>query len=146
MQIGEKRIYNDAFSEKGLNNVILWEVQNIMDEQLIRLKFISKNSSNRQGIWLRTDKGILIPELGDRIFPSLNLWEDTSPKEVICKCFSNEGKLSIYNIWDKGNGSQSQSYTSGMLIDEKNGVLTYSCNDYGFNSTFSDLVFSLEKL
>jgi hypothetical protein len=33
-----------------------------------------------------------------------------------------------------------------MLIDENDGILTYRCNDYGFETTFNDLVFSIEKL
>ncbi|GGB44445.1 hypothetical protein GCM10007199_07330 [Fictibacillus barbaricus] len=54
--------------------------------------------------------------------------------------------MSIYNIWDEGDGKESQAYSSGMLISEKNGVLVYKCNDYGFETDFSSLVFSLEKL
>lgn len=147
MEIGQEKIYNEAFAEKGLNNVILWDVQNIKDGQLIRVKFISKSSQHRQGLWLRTDEGIVIPELSVEIFPSVTLWEDTAPKEVICKCFSKNGNLSVYNIWDKGNGSQSQGYTSGMIIDERDdGILIYKCNDYGFETDFTDLVFSIEKL
>jgi hypothetical protein len=146
MEIGKERIINEAFLEKGLDNVILWDVQKIKDCQLIKVKFISKNSSHRQGIWLRTDKGIVIPELSDEKYPSITLWEDTAPQEIICKCYTDDGNLSIYNVYDKGNGRQSQSYTSGMLIEEKNGVLLYKCNDFGFETDFSDLVFSIEKL
>ena len=57
-----------------------------------------------------------------------NLWEDTSPEEVIIKWHTNDGKLSIYNIWDEGDGRESQSYSSGMLISEKDGSLVYKCN------------------
>jgi hypothetical protein len=147
MEIGKKKIYNEAFAERGLNNVILWDVQSIKDRQLIRVKFISKSSQYRQGLWLRTDEGIVIPYLSDEIFPSITLWEDTAPKEVICKCFSKDGNLSVYNIWDEGNGRQSQMYTSGMLIDEQDdGILIYKCNDNGFETDFTDLVFSIEKL
>jgi hypothetical protein len=32
MLIGQKRIYNDAFIEKGLDNVILWDVQKVMED------------------------------------------------------------------------------------------------------------------
>jgi hypothetical protein len=147
MEIGQKRLFNDAFAEKGLNNVVLWDVQNIKDGQLIRVKFISNSSPHRQGLWLRTDEGIVIPELSDEIFPSITLWEDSAPKEVICKCFSKDGNLSVYNVWDEGNGRQSQLYTSGMLIEEKgDGILIYNCNDYGFETDFTDLIFSIEKL
>ncbi|ALC88911.1 hypothetical protein AM500_03175 [Bacillus sp. FJAT-18017] len=147
MEIGQKKIFNKAFVEKGMKDVVLWDVLKIKDEELIRVKFISKRSPHRQGLWLRTDKGIVIPELSEEVFPSVTLWEDTAQQEVICKCFSTDGNLSLYNIWDKGNGSKSQGYTSGMLIEEHdNGILVYKCNDYGFETDFTDLVFSVEKL
>lgn len=147
MEIGQKKIFNKAFAEKDLSNVVLWDVQNIKNGQRIRVKFISKNSTHRQGLWLRTDEGIRIPVLSNEVFINVNLWEDTAPKEVICKCFSKDGNLSVYNIWDEGDGRRSQGYSSGMLIDEQeDGTLIYKCNDYGFKTDFTDLVFSIEKL
>ncbi|WP_129691686.1 hypothetical protein [Gottfriedia acidiceleris] len=146
MDTGIARIYSKSFSEKGMNNVIKWEVQPIKDQQLIKIKFINKGSFHRQGIWLKTDVGIEIPALSEEIYPSINLWEDTSPKEIICKCHSKNGYLSLYNIWDKGDGRQSQSYSSGMIVEEKEGNFIYNCNDFGFETNFDDLVFSIEKL
>lgn len=69
-----------------------------------------------------------------------------APQVVICKCHTSDGYLSIYNIWDKGKGRQSQSYSSGMLLEERNNIFTYKCNDIGFDTDFNDLVFSIEKL
>ncbi|ODG90029.1 MULTISPECIES: hypothetical protein [Bacillaceae] len=146
MDIGIERIYSKSFSEKGMSDVIKWEVQPIVDQQLIKIKFINKGSLHRQGIWLRTDKGIEIPALNEEIYPSINLWEDTSPKEIICKCHSKNGYLSLYNIWDEGDGRESQSYSSGMIVEEKDGIFIYYCNDFGFETNFDDLVFSIEKL
>ncbi|XRG77762.1 hypothetical protein V5E38_18325 [Rossellomorea sp. GAMAL-10_SWC] len=146
MDFGIERIYSKSFSEKGMSNVIKWEVQPIKDQQLIKIKFISKGSFHRQGIWLRTDMGIEIPALSEEIYLSINLWEDTSPKDIICKCHSKNGYLSFYNIWDKGNGRQSQSYSSGMIVDEQEGKIIYKCNDLGFETNFDDLVFLIEKL
>ncbi|RZT21626.1 hypothetical protein [Fictibacillus sp. BK138] len=67
MEIGQERIFNKAFNEKGLENVVLWDVQNIIDGQLVKIKFISKNSPHRQGTWIRTDKGIEISELNSEV-------------------------------------------------------------------------------
>lgn len=141
-----KRIFNRAFAEKGLHNVIKWDVQNIEDGQEIKINFISKGSPHRQGILLSSDNGILIPSLSNDKYPSISLWEDTAPEELICKCFTSEGYLSIYNIWDKGNGKQSQSYSSGMLLEERDNILIYKCNDIGFDTDFNDLVLTIEKL
>ncbi|WBW95242.1 hypothetical protein [Oceanirhabdus sp. W0125-5] len=141
IDIGIKKLYSDAF--EGRNDIIMWDVQQISNEQLIKVKFIKTNSNNKQGIWIATDKGI---EVNGNLYSQINLWEDTSPKEVILKCYTDVGLLSIYNIWDKGRGRNSQSYTSGMIIKEIDNVLYYYCNDYGFETDFNKLIFSIEKL
>ncbi|MCQ6268749.1 hypothetical protein M1K46_24560 [Fictibacillus sp. WQ 8-8] len=75
--------------------MVLWDVQNIQDGQLVKINFISKTSPHRQGVWLRTDKGIEISALKSEIYKSINLLEDTSPEEVIIKCHTNDGKLNV---------------------------------------------------
>lgn len=141
IDIGLKRLYSKAF--EGKNDIVMWEVQQISNEQLIKVKFIETNSTNKQGIWIATDKGI---EINGNLYSQINLWEDTAPKEVILKCYTDVGLLSIYNIWDDGRGRNSQSYTSGMIIKEEDNVLYYHCNDYGFETDFNKLIFSIEKL
>ncbi len=60
---------------------------------------------------------------------------------------SNCGTAVIYNIWDSGEGKESQSYTSGMMIDTSvAGVRRYSCNDIGSEPDFSNLIFELTIL
>lgn len=49
-------------------------------------------------------------------------------------------------MWDKGKGPDSQSHTSGMLLEEQGKLLTYYCNDIGFETNFDKLIFSIEKL
>lgn len=132
-----------GFEDKGKENVIKWEVQSIFDGQEVKLTFLGKNSPNRQGIWLKTDKGI---EVMGETFSSIELWEDTAPKDLLLKCFTDNGMLSFYNIWDKGDGKKSQSYSSGMVKEEKDQRVIYGCNDIGFETNFDKLVFSLEKL
>jgi len=146
MEIGKKRILNETFAEIGLNDVILWDVQDIQKEQMIKITFLQKNNDVRQGIWLRTDKGISLPELGDQKHKSIVLWEDTAPQTVVCNCFSSDGKLSLYNVFEDEDGRQSQLYTSGMLREEKEGVYIYKCKNYDLDDRFEDLMFSLEKL
>jgi hypothetical protein len=144
MNIGKERIYSKGFKkEKCLDEVIKWEVIDIENEEKIKITFLSNDSDNRQGIWLATDKGI---EIEGQLFPQINLWEDTAPKEVIIKCFTDVGLLSLYNIWDDGNGVESQVYSSGMIVEEKENKLIYRCNDYGFDTNFEKLIFSIEKM
>ncbi len=141
--IGKERIYNKAFADRGRENVILWDVQKVENGQLIKVTFMGKNSPYHQGIRLATDIGI---EVNGQVYPSIMLWEHTAPKEVICRCLTNDGLLSIYNIWDEGDGRESQAHSSGMLLEEKDNILIYHANDYGFETNFDKLVFSIEKM
>jgi len=93
MDIRKRKIINKAFAEKGIDNVIKWDIQKIKNEQEIRIEFISKDSNNRQGVWLKTDNGIEIPVGNNEIHPGILLWEDTAPKEVTFKCYTNDGFL-----------------------------------------------------
>ncbi|WP_054950186.1 hypothetical protein [Numidum massiliense] len=138
-----ERILNNAFFERGRNNVILWEAQPVSNGQEVKVRFICKNSPRRQGIWLRTDQGI---EVMGNLYKSISLWEDTAPKESVIKCYTKNGLLSFYNIWEGEYGRSSQSYSSGMLLEQKGNELIYSCNDYGFDTDFDKLVFSIGKL
>ena len=144
MQVGKEKIYNKSF--EGRNDVIMWDVIEIKNEQLLKIRFISKNSKNRQGIRLAIDAGEGHIEINGVSNKSMELWEDIAPKEFICKCCSNKGLLSVYNIWDKGKGRQSQLLTSGMLIEEEGNTAIYHCNDYGYETNFDKLIFSIEKL
>lgn len=141
VQIGKVRVMNQAF--EGRTDVIKWDIQKITNGQILKITFVSKNSPKRQGVRIATDKGI---EVNGEVFPSIQLWEDTAPKEVVCKCYTEDGFLSIYNMWDKGKGPESQSHSSGMLIKEDGNILVYQCNDIGFETNFDKLVFTIEKL
>ena len=138
-----ERIFNKGFIEKGKNDVIKWEKQLIEDGQEVKITFIDKNSEYRQGIWLKTDKGI---EVMGQTFSSIELWKDTAPNEVLIKCYTNNGILDFYNIWDNGEGKNSQKYSSGMILIQKSKELIYRCNDIGFETNFDKLIFSIEKL
>ncbi len=123
-----------------------WDVQEIRNNQLIKINFKRKEYNGRQGIRLQTDKGIIVPDLGEKVFKSIILWVDTSPEEVICKCLTSDGNLSLYNVWDEGCGQESQLDASGMLVKKIGDKLEYKCNNYDLTGSFSDLSFSLEKV
>jgi len=140
-KIGKEKIINKGF--EGREDVIKWDVQEITNEQTIKVTFISKNSPKKQGIRLATDKGI---EVNGQVFPSIQLWDDTAPCEVTCTCYTEDGCLNIYNMWDKGKGPESQSHSSGMLVTVEGNVITYRCNDIGFETNFDKLVFTIKKI
>ena len=140
----QERIYNEAFKLKGRNNVVKWDIVKIKNGEKVKVIFESVSSEWRQGVWLKTDKGIVVNGIH---CVSVDLWVDTAPKEVECECFTSDGFLSVYNIWNSGRGykRESQSFSSGMLIDEFSNSRRYHCNDIGFESNFDNLVFRIEK-
>lgn len=143
-KIGEIRLYNENF--KGRKDILLWDIMEIMSEQFIKITFIQNNSIYRQGIRLAIDSGEGKIEINGRSSRAIQLWADTAQKEFICKCKSEKGLLSIYNIFDKGTGRMSLGYTSGMLMEEVDEKIIYSCTDSGFETMFDKLVFCIEKI
>lgn len=136
-------IYSKAFLEKGISDIVKWDVIQIENHQRLKLKFESSNSAWRQGIWLKTNQGLI---LNDALFPSIELWIDTVPQEVMLECLTSDGLLHLYNIWDQGKGRGSQAWTSGMKIQVTDYQRIYHCNDIGLEAKFDSLVFRLEKV
>jgi hypothetical protein len=143
MKLPAVSIENRVLSGLCGRRSIHWDVVEINNEQAVRLTFLSVNSSWRQGVWLRSDPGITID---GEMHHSLQLWQDDSPSMVEMMVSAENGRLHVYNIWDshRGYGLESQSHTSGMLVEQTGKVRTYRCHDIGNNPDFSKLVFSLE--
>jgi len=147
MQLGKEKIYNDNFLKKGLDNIVRWDVLKINTKQEFYLEIISTNSNYKQGVRLAIDSGNGYVEINGIQAKEMHLWEDTVPKRIHVKCFSEEGVLSVYNVFDMGKergGIRSQMDSCGMIIGKKDNKLFYYCNDAGFNSDFDKLVFSIE--
>jgi len=137
----------DSIEDKALTAlcgrvVIKWDVVQVNRGQPIRLTFLSVNSPWRQGVRLGAHPGIVYGE----VHQGLQLWQDNSPTVVEMTVSSDDGRLHVYNIWDshRGYGAESQSHTSGMLVEQAGHVRTYRCHDIGDVPDFSKLVFSLE--
>jgi len=144
LAIGEERKMAKAW--EGRTDIIKWEVIEIENYQKIKFDFISSNSSCRQGFRIAIDFGDGKLKYEDIESKSFEIWMDNSPKSFVIECFSERGRLSLYNIWDEGSGSQSQCYTSGMLQQKEGKRIIYYCNDFGKETNFDKLVFSLEKI
>jgi hypothetical protein len=139
--VGKERLYNDAFTDR--EDVVLWDVLSVRDGEKLKLLFESKNSEWEQGVWLMCDKGLTVERQTGK---SVYLWYDHSPPEVVFICHTQEGLLSIYNVWDRGRGPESQSHSSGMLVEERSNGRQYCCNDIGFDTKFDKLVFRIERV
>lgn len=143
-KIGRVKTFSKAFENR--NDVVRWDVLNIKKEQDLKLEFISTNSNFKQGIRIAVDVGKGHVEVNGHKSRGIQLWQHTAPKIVYLKCFSSEGLLSIYNIWDMGRGSESQAHTSGMVIEKKGEKLIYKCNDFGYETDFDKLIFQIEMI
>lgn len=139
---GQKTM-NSAFMERGRHDVVMIDVFEVEDGDLLKLAFESTSSPWRQGVWLKTDDGLVINQAQ---CPSAQLWHDTAPKEVLIECHTSDKRLHLYNIWDRGNGQESQAWTSGMLVEELPNGRRYRCNDIGFDTDFAKLVFRIERV
>ena len=137
-----ERVLNSAFKERGRDDVVMIDVFPIRDGDQLKLTFEGKESPWRQGVWLKTDDHLTI---NGRQSQSVQLWHDTAPTEVLIECHTQNGYVHLYNIWDKGSGRESQSWSSGMLVEELPNGRRYHCNDIGFDTTFSRLVFRIER-
>jgi hypothetical protein len=143
IKLPDERVFNSAFKERGREDVVKIDVLPIHDGDQLRLVFESKNSPWRQGVWLKTDAHFLVNEHESS---SVQIWQDNAPNEVLIECHTRNGFLHLYNIWDKGSGRESQSWTSGMLVEELPNGRRYRCNDIGFDMSFAKLVFRVERI
>ncbi|KAB2929641.1 MAG: hypothetical protein F9K24_19235 [Leptonema illini] len=142
--VGKERLYNKNFGKD--KNIILWDVQNIENGQPIKIRFLKNNTNYRQGIRIAVDDGEGELEINGLKGRVMELWDDNTPNEIVCVCKAQEGKISVYNIWNERGYPESQSDSSGMVLEEKGNTLIYKCNDFGFESTFDKIIFSIEKM
>lgn len=141
-EIGRIVTYSKAF--EGRNDIVRWDVLNIEKEQEIRLKFISTNSEYKQGVRIAVDAGEGYLETNGVKSKGMQLWEHTAPNVVYLKCFSSEGLLSVYNIFERDGQIESQMHRTGMIKEEEGNKIIYRCNDTGRNTDFDKLVFQIE--
>ena len=129
--------------------VALYDTIPVPEQGKLTLRFHGTNSEWRQGVRLgemspNTDLRLTV---AGQTAPGMLLWEDTCPQAVEIAFEAPRGKLTVYNIWDVGNGqSASQVMGAGMQVEVSDDGRTraYRCNDGHEATTFDHLVFSLE--
>lgn len=148
--LGKKRILN-SFFVNCKDEVIKWEVLTINKTQHIKVRFISVNSDNRQGIRLAIDAGDGKLTANGQSGKSIELWEAECSCEIELECFSENGFLSVYNIFEKQSWTgkkekYSQMDYSGMILEKKGNIYRYRCNNAILESEFDKIVFEIELL
>lgn len=148
--IGKKRIYNNNFTDID-KDIIRWEVLAINNKQHLKVRFIYTNSENRQGIRLAIDSGKGTLTTNGVTGRAFDLWEDECPKEFEVECISDEGLISIYNMFEKKdwtgrNNVYSQMDYSGMILEKYGNIYRYNCNNAKLQDEFDRLIFEVELL
>ena len=136
-----QRIMSKAFLERGRTDVVKWELLPIPRTCRHNLVFENWTKTHKHGVWLRTDGELIVNGTSS---PSMNLWADETRQTVDIDVPTSSGLLHLYNIWDFGQRSESQSWSSGMLVEELPDGRRYRCNDIGFETEFDSLVFRIE--
>ena len=149
-KLGKERLYNAYFEERGLSGVISWDILPLGDSRKFRVCFESRNSRNRQGIWLKTDGGIALADQPK--FGSVFLWYPSgllllpSQKKTEGECSSKDGLLSVCNVWEPERDCRGSSFSSGMQVEDLPNGRRYRCHDVGEKPLFKSMVFRIELL
>ncbi len=90
-------------------------------------------------------------------------WEDTAPKQIKLKVFTEKDFVRVENIWERTNSylvggpngetieKKSKSTTSringaAMIVEEIENGRRYRCNDGTLDDDFDDIIFTVQKL
>ncbi len=106
------------------------------------IKLEGSNSNVVQGIRVSVRKGsAVINEIESRHFL---IWNDNSPPVVTIRVHAEDGGLlSLWNVWQTRIGEQAWVGDAGMLIEERSGVVTFSCSDGSEGIDLDNFKFSL---
>jgi hypothetical protein len=145
-KIGQKRTYSSEFP--GRDDVLRWEVLQVSKDQRIQAKLISANAIHQQGVRFGVDAGRGYIEFNGQRSKDFSIWWTSKPYEVIFKCHSVTGLMSLYNAYIDDRGMPSSlMYKTGMLVKEQGEKRTYYCNDCNDGDIrFDKLIFSVEKI
>ena len=144
----KNRILNIQFSDCE-EEIIKRDALKISQNQHMKLRFVSAEAPNRQGVFLSMadDEGeLLINGISGKSFI---LWKDECTDELEIECRCDEGFLIIYNVFEKKswtgkNEMYSQTDFSGMILEQKGKIYRYHCNNATKDSSFDKLVFEVE--
>lgn len=117
----------------------------VSNGNVLRLKFIGKESAIPEGIIMKVDKKLVID---DGKFKSIAFWYDGAEKYVDINVVTKNGELRLYNAWRDNDGRLYAACGNNAIKVEKINQRTrrYSCN-YGFDGVdFSGMVFEIELL
>lgn len=111
----------------------------------LRLYFEASNGEWRQGVVLRGDAELEVN--GKVIGKHIVLWNDTAPPVIELGVRGNAETLTVYNVWDAGDGTIDARHNgAAMIIEEVPNGRRYRCNDGLADDDFDDIVFRIERV
>ena len=126
--------------------VLLYDTFDVPEKGELDLSFLTADSEWRQGVRIgdlsiSTDLQL---EVVGQTSSGIQIWQDTSPETVQISFSAPQRKLTVYNLWDTGNGQpSSQVQGAGMQFELSGTTRIYHCNDGHPDATFSHLTFSI---
>ena len=137
--------------------LLRYEKLRFQDGDEIEINIESTNSDWKQGISLDLF-GYFEFHDGNRHKDGTILWEDTCPKNVVLKLWSEKKKrykskylpekktLTLSNAWDKGDGAiWTEYWGSAMKVEEIEHGRRYYCSDGKPDANFSNIIFTVKK-
>ena len=111
----------------------------------LELAFESASGVYRQGVALKADGPLAV---GAASSPHILLWRDTAPDSVVVHIGKGTTKVSVYNVWDHGDGvTQAWHNGAAMIVEHLDaGARRYRCNDGEPDDDFDDIVFRIRPL
>ena len=149
---GLNRIYSSTYQkERGLQNVVKWEVLALPMDCKLRLTCIGLKSDRvRQGVRVAVDCGLGVIKVGDSAAEEQLVWIDDIGYQTDFFVETQMSLVSIFNIcWYENHPTRKlwcQGDWMGMVVEDTGQSLIYRCNDCFNSSNFDSLVFSLELL
>jgi len=130
--------------DKAGREVLMIEALPVSAGDVARLRFERQTQARPQGVWLGTVGNLRVL---DREGSQFELWYAPDAPIIHIEVVETDGLLRFYNIFEHPPGSgleRSQMNGSGMLPDVvQDGWIRYSCNDFGLDTEFDKLVFSI---
>ena len=147
-----KRMLSVTYMEKGMTNVLKWEVLTLDPDELLIVKILSTNSENIQGIRLSVEKDALM-NIGIESVRTYWIWENNGINREYVFRTNKRTNVSIYNVCRTPSSDMlpygevlSQMDYSGMIAENKdNNTLVYHCNDLLYSHDFDSLVFEIKR-
>jgi hypothetical protein len=113
----------------------------------IRTVFEECNGRWRQGVRLKCNGEFRVDGQAIHGKGGFVLWHDTAPSSVEIELVGKVPEVTVYNVWDVGDGTIQVGHNgAAMIVEEIPNGRRYRCNDGEADDDFDDLIFRIEQV